>query len=145
MSQISISTKLQVKTQQFLRNRLKKHLFAWLLSTMTLAIECKLITLSENVSFGVLPGEPENNPAKHGLMHPGEQVMVRPPVPARSVTFSESTIFVDWATSRLGFKRSLTFRSVVSGLKRTPAESKCKKVRGFLRKARDRMKKDHNA
>ena len=95
-------------------------------------------------SLGVLPGESENDPAEHGLMHPGERVIVMPPPPARRVTFGDSTIIGDSPTGP-GFRRSFTFRSVVSALKRNPGESKREKVKDLWRNVRDRLKKNHNA
>ncbi|PUU82661.1 hypothetical protein B9Z19DRAFT_1120438 [Tuber borchii] len=95
-------------------------------------------------SLGVLPGEPENDPAEHGLMHPGERVINMPPPPARRVTFGDSTIIGDSPTGP-GFRRSFTFRSVVSALKRNPGESKREKVKDLWRNVRDRLKKNHNA
>lgn len=94
-------------------------------------------------SLGVLPGEPENDPAENGLMHPGSRVIIMPPPPARRVTFGDSTIIGNSPTGP-GYRRSLTFRSVVSALKRNSGESKREKVKDLWRNVKDRLK-NHNA
>ncbi|PUU76521.1 hypothetical protein B9Z19DRAFT_1129630 [Tuber borchii] len=94
-------------------------------------------------SLGILPGEPENDLVEHGPMHPGERVFIMPPPPARRVTFGDSTIIGNSPTGP-GFRRSLTFRSVASALKRNPGESKREKVKDLWRNVRDRLKKNHD-
>lgn len=94
-------------------------------------------------SLGVLPGEPENDPAEHGIMHPGERVIIMPPPPTRRVTFGDSTIIGNSPTGP-GFTRSLNFRSAVSALKRNPGESKREKVKDLWRNVKDRLKKNLN-
>jgi len=94
--------------------------------------------------LGTSPEDPEDDPAEQGLMHPGERVMVRPPPPPRRVTFGESTIIPDLPAGP-GLRGGLTFRSVVSALKRNPGESRREKVKDLWRQLRDRARKDHTA
>ncbi|PUU72477.1 hypothetical protein B9Z19DRAFT_1137524 [Tuber borchii] len=153
---------LQMKTQPVLRNELRKQFLAWMLSTMTLAMEWELIRLPVTVyspSLGRILrlfspleifqifrrrlGEPESDPTKHGLMHPGELVMARRRLPIHRITFGESTIIAESPTGP-GFRRSNTFRFIVSALKRNPRERTGEKMKDFWRNVRDHLK-DHNA
>ncbi|KAG0137693.1 hypothetical protein HOY82DRAFT_597506 [Tuber indicum] len=89
-------------------------------------------------SLGVQPGEPENDPAEHGLMHPGGRVLTSPTGSARRVTFGKTTVIND---SRAGspIRRSPSFRSITWSLRRCPGESRREKVKDLWRKLRDRF------
>ena len=95
-------------------------------------------------NLGIFREELENDPSEYGLMHPGEQVIIMPPPPTRRVTFGESTVISDSQTGP-GARRPLTFRSVVSALKRNPGETRREKVKDLWRKIRDRVRKDQSS
>ncbi|KAG0633750.1 hypothetical protein HOY80DRAFT_1103163 [Tuber brumale] len=91
-------------------------------------------------SLGVQPGEPENDPAKDGLMHPGERVR-SPLQPVRTVTFGGTTLIQD-SPPGPPMKRSLTFMSMVRSLRRNPGESKREKVKDLWRRVRNRLRRE---
>ncbi|PWW75409.1 hypothetical protein C7212DRAFT_345394 [Tuber magnatum] len=91
-------------------------------------------------SLGVLPGEPENDPAEEGLMHPGVRVRVMPAPPVRRVTFADTGASPNPPSGpSLRMSRSFSF---VRSRKRNSGESKSEKVKDLWKKVRVRLRKE---
>ncbi|RPA90108.1 hypothetical protein L873DRAFT_503238 [Choiromyces venosus 120613-1] len=89
----------------------------------------------------VLRAEPGDNPAGHEIMRPGEPATFTPSPLVRRATIGGEVVLPNPLTSS-GFRRPLTFKSVVSALRISPGETRLQKVKDLWRRARDRLKKD---
>ncbi|RPA90101.1 hypothetical protein L873DRAFT_502970 [Choiromyces venosus 120613-1] len=91
----------------------------------------------------VLLPVPENNPTKHGMMDPRANVPFTPQPLARRATLGAvaDDKGIPGSPTVIRVRRSLTLRSVVGVLRRTPGESKRVRVKDLWKRARDLLRK----